>query len=278
MNKFVELEDLNCAGVVSPCSLSNMESPHMYDNTSDCNKRPNFANNVSIISQTRGNNGINSLEDYPDIGLEPNSEEISVDFSNINIDSSFSEDNLSHDLQGLNVDKNLGPRGLGAIPANMEMYQQNPLAYIPQPVHHGSQFDRYDRIHVKEEPSENSPDHNSHEYNHCSKYNLNNGYSSSNSSTLSYPSMTQSSLPSADLLNQSLKSPSGMLRNKGMPKGDKNTDEYRRRRERNNIAVRKSREKAKERTRQTEEKVKVCIQILCTLIYCRNLLVCLLNK
>ncbi|KAJ8964419.1 hypothetical protein NQ317_012690 [Molorchus minor] len=35
---------------------------------------------------------------------------------------------------------------------------------------------------------------------------------------------------------------------------DKNSDEYRRRRERNNIAVRKSREKAKVRTRETEEK------------------------
>lgn len=37
---------------------------------------------------------------------------------------------------------------------------------------------------------------------------------------------------------------------------DKGTDEYRRRRERNNIAVRKSREKAKVRSREVEEKVK----------------------
>ncbi|XP_012265315.2 CCAAT/enhancer-binding protein [Athalia rosae] len=37
---------------------------------------------------------------------------------------------------------------------------------------------------------------------------------------------------------------------------DKASDEYRRRRERNNIAVRKSREKAKVRSRETEEKVK----------------------
>ena len=39
--------------------------------------------------------------------------------------------------------------------------------------------------------------------------------------------------------------------------GDKSTDEYRRRRERNNVAVRKSREKAKVRTRETEERVKI---------------------
>jgi len=41
---------------------------------------------------------------------------------------------------------------------------------------------------------------------------------------------------------------------------DKSSDEYRRRRERNNIAVRKSREKAKMRSRETEEKVKLLVR------------------
>lgn len=41
---------------------------------------------------------------------------------------------------------------------------------------------------------------------------------------------------------------------------DKGTDEYRRRRERNNIAVRKSREKAKVRSREVEEKVKALLR------------------
>lgn len=41
---------------------------------------------------------------------------------------------------------------------------------------------------------------------------------------------------------------------------DKASDEYRRRRERNNIAVRKSREKAKIRSRETEEKVKLLVK------------------
>ncbi|XP_053683864.1 CCAAT/enhancer-binding protein [Sabethes cyaneus] len=41
---------------------------------------------------------------------------------------------------------------------------------------------------------------------------------------------------------------------------DKGTDEYRRRRERNNIAVRKSREKAKVRSREVEEKVKTLLK------------------
>ena len=57
-----------------------------------------------------------------------------------------------------------------------------------------------------------------------------------------------------------------MLRNKNMPPVvHKSTEEYRRRRERNNIAVRKSREKAKERTRQTEEKVKVITKLYLSL-------------
>jgi len=44
---------------------------------------------------------------------------------------------------------------------------------------------------------------------------------------------------------------------KKMKNVDKASDEYKRRRERNNIAVRKSREKAKVRTRETEERVKI---------------------
>lgn len=39
--------------------------------------------------------------------------------------------------------------------------------------------------------------------------------------------------------------------------GDKSTEDYRRRRERNNVAVRKSREKAKARTKDTEDRVKI---------------------
>lgn len=47
---------------------------------------------------------------------------------------------------------------------------------------------------------------------------------------------------------------------KGHKSVDKASDEYRRRRERNNIAVRKSREKAKMRSRETEEKVKLLVK------------------
>lgn len=52
----------------------------------------------------------------------------------------------------------------------------------------------------------------------------------------------------------------GGHRKHGNKHADKGTDEYRRRRERNNIAVRKSREKAKVRSREVEEKVKALIK------------------
>lgn len=59
--------------------------------------------------------------------------------------------------------------------------------------------------------------------------------------------------------NGQLKSPAssiGSSSSKNKKKNvDKNSDEYRRRRERNNIAVRKSREKAKQRSRDTERRV-----------------------
>lgn len=54
---------------------------------------------------------------------------------------------------------------------------------------------------------------------------------------------------------QGPKPPHGQHKASGKKLLDKGSDEYRRRRERNNIAVRKSREKAKQRSRDTERKV-----------------------
>ncbi|XP_073844583.1 CCAAT enhancer binding protein alpha slow border cells [Musca autumnalis] len=55
-------------------------------------------------------------------------------------------------------------------------------------------------------------------------------------------------------------------RKNSMKHVDKGTDEYRRRRERNNIAVRKSREKAKVRSREVEERVKTLLKEKDTLL------------
>ncbi|KAF4520613.1 hypothetical protein B566_EDAN006024 [Ephemera danica] len=115
------------------------------------------------------------------------------------------------------------------------------------------------------------------------------GSSSSNSSISSssngptFTTLTPSTLPGGDphmhihqggsqglkaLTHKSLRKHSGGSSGGGGGPGsingnkhvDKSSDEYRRRRERNNIAVRKSREKAKLRSRETEEKVKLLVR------------------
>lgn len=104
---------------------------------------------------------------------------------------------------------------------------------------------------------------------------------SSNSNGPTFTTLTPSTLPGGDPhlhLHQSispgLKALSGhktLRKHSGGSSGpgsingsnkhvDKSSDEYRRRRERNNIAVRKSREKAKLRSRETEEKVKLLVR------------------
>ncbi|KAI1285493.1 CCAAT/enhancer-binding protein beta [Halotydeus destructor] len=70
-------------------------------------------------------------------------------------------------------------------------------------------------------------------------------------------SLVQFGSPSSGLISgrsSSSSTASGMTKKQGK-KGDKGTDEYKKRRERNNIAVRKSREKAKVRSRETEKRV-----------------------
>nr|CAD7461399.1 unnamed protein product [Timema tahoe] len=101
----------------------------------------------------------------------------------------------------------------------------------------------------------------------------------SNGAGSTFTTLTPSTLPGANVhphhpllsgLNKSglvSKSLSGLHHShhhggsrKGSKSVDKASDEYRRRRERNNIAVRKSREKAKMRSKETEEKVKVLMR------------------
>ena len=204
-----------------------------------------------------------------DLNCDLANSEISLDLQNFIDDthsSQFVSENLIQELQSLNVDKQTlangqglsghCPRGIGANsggivpPANM----YNTLAYLPQPVHGGSQFDRqYDRVPIKEEPHDSSRD-TPHDYPPCARSNYG-GYGGGISP---YP-MTPTTVPGVDaLLKSPLKSPSTRM-GTNPKKSDKSTDEYRRRRERNNIAVRKSREKAKARSRETEERVKVSI-------------------
>uniref|UniRef100_A0A2P2IDV7 CCAAT/enhancer-binding protein epsilon-like n=1 Tax=Hirondellea gigas TaxID=1518452 RepID=A0A2P2IDV7_9CRUS len=235
-------------------------------------------------------------DDYGAIS-EFDTSEISLNLNNLIDDSQFNDTNfnegLIQELQSLNVDKSasplvpqlnnnglntMGPRGLSANPINTNnnnnnnnqnihpnMYN-NALAYLPQQVHNNGgnhhQYERpyHDPRNIKEEPRDQA----ALDYAACARvaYANNNAYSGG---MVPYTNMTPATLPGADPLKSPLKSPGCMslssmssISSKSMKKGSApGTEEYRRRRERNNIAVRKSREKAKARSRDTEERVKL---------------------
>ena len=263
------LEDSRYGSGVSPCPQSNMESPQLYD-SSDYKK--------SAAASLKVKNNLSSYpnEDYGDLA-ELNAPEISLDLHNLIDDSQFNE-NFIQGIEGLSVDKSAAPRGIG-----VNMY--NPLAYLPQPVHGATQFDRqyhdrgsHDNASIKEEPQESSlSELQPHEYSSCARVGAAAaGYGAAAAGyptgVPAYSNMTPTTVPGSDTLSlcgSPLRSPTSGKIMPGCKKNvDKSSDEYKRRRERNNIAVRKSREKAKMRSRETEERVKVRIvyMVLCFFI------------
>lgn len=233
-----------------------MESPHLYDSA-------DYKKGGASAVKVKAGGVLYPGDDYSDLA-ELSAPEVSLDLQGLIDDSQFGE-GLIQDIQGLTVDKNnVGPRGLGVS----NMY--NPLAYLPQPVHGASQFERPypdrsgDRPAIKEEPSENSHDLPPQEYSACARVGLGGGggYGGGGYATCPPYSMTPTTIPGSDssLCKSPMMSPSsGKLIGNCKKNVDKGSDEYKRRRERNNIAVRKSREKAKARSRETEERVKVRI-------------------
>lgn len=168
------------------------------------------------------------------------------------------------------------------------------LAYMPQPVHTGATYNNSsdenssvgsDSTTVKEEPVDpielrrqaaalaisnggNNGQNGQFVHNGNGIYPLNGNYNQ-NGNNNSFTNLTPTSvlhhqglphIPGAHLANLKHKQllPNG--RKQQQKNVDKGTDEYRRRRERNNIAVRKSREKAKVRSREVEEKVKTLLK------------------
>jgi len=171
-----------------------------------------------------------------------------------------------------------GSEGQNSPPA-YNPYARNTLAYLPGSVHNGASFAQMgpavpqqhqqhhqQSIQVKQEPVDQDFS------NSCSQaptsttntpYNPNN-YNNGVSSSTSHPTDQMSPVLPFNLGGPlpSLKSfasqPKYLSNNKKKGNGgDRGSDEYRRRRERNNVAVRKSREKAKMRTRDTEDRVKI---------------------
>ncbi|XP_055595344.1 CCAAT/enhancer-binding protein [Uranotaenia lowii] len=174
---------------------------------------------------------------------------------------------------------------------------QRSLAYMPQPVHTGATYANTssdenssvgssDSANIKEEPIEPN-EYRRQLQNGGAQFMGNNGYQLPGGGAggggvgtnflTNGNGNTFSNLTSASVLHhQALPHLAGAAHlanltkhNKMLPHMsrksqakmvDKGTDEYRRRRERNNIAVRKSREKAKVRSREVEEKVKTLLK------------------
>ena len=187
-----------------------------------------------------------------------------------------------------------GSEGQNSPSAGYNPYQRNTLAYLPGSVHNGATFTQmgpvppqhqqhqqqniqvsslqpglaraHTSLQVKQEPVDNG------EFGSCSQaptsttntpgYNPNTYNTGVSSSTPHPPDQMSPVLPfnlggPLPSLKTFANQPKYAMPSKKKSGGDKCSDEYRRRRERNNVAVRKSREKAKMRTRETEDRVKI---------------------
>lgn len=224
-------------------------------------------------------------------------QEISLDLQGLIDDTHFPDDNLFGDLIETAKKNDAGMYGMpmarGATPSSgssgqnspgsegqnsppaYNPYARNALAYLPGSVHNGATFAQMGNVppqhqghhqgmpQVKQEPVEQDFS------NSCSQAptsttntpfnNYNNGVSSSTPHPSDQmgpilPFNMGGPLPS---LKSFASAPKYLNNPKKKNSSDKTGDDYRRRRERNNVAVRKSREKAKMRTRETEDRVKI---------------------
>ncbi|XP_043474572.1 CCAAT/enhancer-binding protein [Leptopilina heterotoma] len=204
-----------------------------------------------------------------------NTPEISLDLQNL-IDDSHFNDGLLDMLNG----------GNGTIKHNRNpTYPRTTLAYMPQPVHSGASYHQgscsdsnsssSESPSIKEEPLDPTDYRR-----HCPQFPPS-GYSPVNNGPFTnggptFTNLTPSSIPGTHPVHQqqnrgtmkpimshqhhAAAAAAAAVARKQSKSVDKASDEYRRRRERNNIAVRKSREKAKVRSRETEEKVKLLVK------------------
>ncbi|KAK9872404.1 hypothetical protein WA026_017863 [Henosepilachna vigintioctopunctata] len=206
-----------------------------------------------------------------------NTPEISLDLQNLIDDSQFN-DGIFNDFLQSQTGKHLQTlhsRQVMSVAANT--YPRNTLPYMPQPVHSGATYSVTQNSHnsdsnssvgsdvpsIKEEPVDPQEVRRIS----CNLNVLPNAYGTGAyppNPNATFTTLTPSPVMHHGLNMNAMKSKSVMLNQhvarKNMKPCDKNSDEYRRRRERNNIAVRKSREKAKVRTRETEEKVKLLMK------------------
>ncbi|XP_052748431.1 CCAAT/enhancer-binding protein isoform X2 [Galleria mellonella] len=183
---------------------------------------------------------------------------------------------ISLDLQHLIEDQFRGEETMalfqeilpgGRSPQPRQSFARTTLAYMPQPVHSGASYaapvptssgHEQQAPPIKEEPPE---PHDFRRSVTCAQYT--GQYNPQPPVGVGGPyggGFTPLPPLGAPLLPPLLKHKPAPARRSSGKVIDKGTDEYRRRRERNNIAVRKSREKAKVRSREVEEKVKTLLR------------------
>ncbi|XP_056640723.1 CCAAT/enhancer-binding protein [Diorhabda carinulata] len=269
-----------------------MDSPQMYDNqqnnpiNQDAKKTVIMNNNNNNLTTLNNNNGSSKqtqailkqhqLQQYQQHNelSDLNTPEISLDLQNLIDDSQFSDGLFTEILsnQGKHI-QNLQTRQVMGV--HNTNYPRTTLAYMPQPVHSGATYSANQNSNsdsnssagsdvpsIKEEPIDpqeyrRQPGCNIISNNYIpGTYPQNPG---ANFTTLT-PSPVIHHQLNINMKNKNALMNQHNIARKNMKPCDKNSDEYRRRRERNNIAVRKSREKAKVRTRETEEKVKILIK------------------
>lgn len=246
-------------------------------NNNNNNNLTTLNNNNSGSKQTQALLKQHQLQQYQQHGelSDLNTPEISLDLQNLIDDSQFS-DGLFTDIlqsQGKHI-QNLQNRQVMGV-HNNQNYPRTTLAYMPQPVHSGATYSATQNSNsdsnssvgsdvpsIKEEPVD-PQEYRRQACNILPNSYLPGTYPQTTGGT--FTTLTPSPVIHHQLNMNAMKNKAALLNQhniarKNMKPCDKNSDEYRRRRERNNIAVRKSREKAKVRTRETEEKVKILIK------------------
>lgn len=254
-------------------------------NGNNNNNLTTLNNNTGISKQTTALLKQHHLQQYQQHGSggggggggelnDLNTPEISLDLQNLIDDTQFGDGGLFSDILQGQKHMGMGRQPMGAA------YPRTTLAYMPQPVHSGATYSATNHSNnsndsnssiasdvpsIKEEPVDPQ------EYRRQSCNVLpppNNGYMTGAGGFVAAQQQQPAGFTPSPVmhhqLNMGMKTKSMMLNQhiarKSVKPCDKNSDEYRRRRERNNIAVRKSREKAKVRTRETEERVKILVK------------------
>lgn len=267
-------QGVNANGAITPDNMKKAPTPNSNNN----NNLTTLNNNTGAASkQTAALLKQHHLQLYQQHGGGELSDlatpEISLDLQNLIDDSQFNEGLFSDILQNPAVKQHLPVHGTNGARSQV-MYPRTTLAYMPQPVHSGATYHQSsnsdsnssDVPSIKEEPID------PHEYRRGQCQQLGNGYvpnyagasgqftALTPAGVLHHQQQQQLVAMAGKTVNKPPIMSSHAAHRKQMKPADKNSEEYRRRRERNNIAVRKSREKAKVRTRETEEKVKLLLK------------------